>query len=61
MTKPFFDDRGRCIVEKDDRSELMPSEATSEGGEDGKDGNCSRNGLDCAEVSVVGRLGWLLY
>ena len=61
MTKPFFDDGGRCVVEKEERSELMPSEATSEGGEDGKDGNCSWNGLDCAEAAVIGRLGWLIY
>ena len=38
----------------------MPSEATSEGGEDGKDGNCSWKGLDCADAAVVGRLGWLM-
>ena len=61
MTKPFFDDGGRGIVEKDERSELMPSEATSEGGEDGKDGNRSWNGLDFVEAAVVGRLGWLMY
>ena len=58
MTKPFFDDGGRCTVEKDERSELMPSETASEGGEDGKDGNCSWNGLDSVEAAVVGRLGW---
>ena len=39
----------------------MPSEATSEGGEDGKDGNCSWKGLDCAEAAVISRLGWLMY
>ena len=25
---------------------------------EGKDGNCSWNGLDCAEAAVIGRLGW---
>ena len=44
-----------------ERSERMLLEATSEGDEDVKGGNCSWNGLDCAEAAVDGRLGWLMY
>lgn len=41
--KPLFEDCGRCNVENEERSELIPSEATSDGGEDG---SCSWNGSD---------------
>ena len=57
MTKPFFEDGGRCNVEKEDRNELTLSEGTSDGGDDGNDGGCSWNGLDCVDATVVGRLG----
>lgn len=34
MSKPRLEDDGRCIVEKEDRSELVLSEATNEGNDE---------------------------
>ena len=46
----LFEDDGRCIAEKDDRNELMPSECNEEGA-DGVPG--SWNGFDMTDGVVM--------
>jgi len=40
---PLFKDDGLCEVDREDRSDVVPSEAINEGGEEG---NRSWNGFD---------------
>lgn len=43
MSKPRLEDDGRFMVEMEERSEFVPSEAIKEGGEED---NCSRKAFD---------------
>lgn len=42
MSKPRLEDDGRCMVEKEERSELVPSEAIKDGSDED---NCSWKGF----------------
>ncbi len=50
MRRPRLEDDGRCVVEKEERSELVPSEATKEGSDED---SCSWKEFGCRVVAVA--------